>query len=108
MSRSFQRMATVDCSTKRQPDRDASGGKGPPATYLVGLKCTPLDPVDAQTHAAMQLGTAFKLLQTFLEGTPDIKDGDVLVVGSVEYPIKSAMQWNNPDYVHLIVEKLKI
>lgn len=103
-------MATVAASTKRPPAK-SSGKRGDPPTNLSALSCTPLDPVDAELRARIGLRGAMELLQTFVEGGLDIQEGDILVVGSTEYPIRSVGEWNWPadgtDYLHLVVEDLK-
>lgn len=76
----FQSMASLSASTKRAPA--ISGGKRDvPADNLSGLSCTPLDPVDPELRATLNLDTQHELLQTFLS------DGD--------------------GFVHLILEQLK-
>ena len=47
-SLTYARMATVSCSTKRNPAMDGSGNRGDPVTNLTGLLCTPLDPRSAE------------------------------------------------------------
>lgn len=75
----FRRSARLSASTKRSA---ISGGmRSAAATYLTGLKATPLDPVSSDLAATVQLDTPAVLLQTFLS------DGT--------------------DYVHLVVEELK-
>lgn len=108
MGKSFGALATVACSTKRPPP--ITGGKrGPATTYLTDLACTPLDPVDAEVRQTFQLDTAHELLQTFVTGDPDVRQGDVLVVGGKDYPIKAAAEWAWRDTVtvHLILEDPK-
>lgn len=111
MSNSFNRMATVTASTKRATL--SSGKRGAPATYLASLACTPLDPADPSMRAEIQqrfkLQTPVELLQTFVDGSLDIKEGDVLVVSTVEYPVRSAAEWmfRGSRYLHLMVEELK-
>jgi hypothetical protein len=103
----FSRMATVTASTKRAPA--ISGGKrGAPATQVAALRCTPLDPVDPELHQQVALGTPMELLQTFTAET-DIREGDVLVVGSTEYPIRACEEWTwrGGAYRRLVVEELK-
>jgi len=74
------RMATLSCSTKRNPD--VSGGKrGSPTTNLTNLSCTQLDPVEPDLQERMGLETPHKLLQTFID------DGT--------------------DYVHLVIEDVQ-
>ncbi len=110
MSRAFGRFATVTASTKRPPAK-ASGKRGSPAENIASLKCLPLDPVDAEIRVRFGLEGPMELRQTFVQGGLDIAEGDLLVVGSTEYPIRAVGDWtwgpDNADYVHLIVEDLK-
>lgn len=105
---SFSRLATVTFSTKRVPA--ISGGKrGEAVENLTGLKCTPLDPVDPELARKKNLNTSHELLECYVAGTPDIAEGDYLVVGGKAYPIRSCAdwKWRNETFVHLIVEDLK-
>ena len=110
---SFAKLATVTASTKRASV--SSGKRGTPTTNLSNLSITPLDPADPATRGELQerlgLETPFALLQTFVDGSLDIREGDVLVVGSSEYPIRAITDWaagaSAPAYVRLIVEDLK-
>ena len=109
-SAGFTRMATVSASTKRPPA--VSGGKrGSPVTQVASLSCLPLDPVDPELRERLGLETAHELLQTFVQGGLDIQEGDVLVVGGTEYPIRAVADWRWPpdeaDYLQLILEELK-
>lgn len=104
---SFSKQATVTASTKRAT---LSGGKkGTPTTFISSFKCTPLDPVDAEVQQRLQLQGGHEVLQTFVEGSIDIKEGDVLVVGEVEYPIRAVgnWTWKSTVYRHLVIEELK-
>ena len=106
----FGLLATVTASTKRAPA--ISGGKrGPAATNLASLSCMPLDPIDPEIRQTLVLNTPNELLQTLVEGGIDIKEGDILVVGSTEYPIRAVAEWYWPgdaaNYLHLILEELK-
>jgi hypothetical protein len=107
---SFDHFATVTASTKRPP-AIAGGKRGTPAANLTSLKCTPLDPVDSEIRERFGLNAPMELLQTFVEGGLDIKEGDLLVVSSVEYPIRAVGDWHWPpdtaNYLHLILEQLK-
>lgn len=64
-TRTFQTYTTVDATTKRSP-AVSSGKRGAPVANLTGLKCTPLDPVDAETRRRLGLETPHELKQTFL------------------------------------------
>lgn len=108
MSRAFAKMATVACSTKRPPA--FSGTKrGDPTTSLTGLYCTPLDPIDAELRNMPVLESPYEALQTFLQGNPDINEGDRLVVGSAEYAIRAVEDWvwRSDTYRRLILEEIK-
>lgn len=64
----FKRMTTVTASTKRAPA--ISGGlRGDPATNIVSLKCTPLDPLSADVQKRVMIQTVYQALQTFVDGT---------------------------------------
>jgi hypothetical protein len=65
--RAMRRFTTVTASTKRSPA--ISGGKrGNPVAKLLGLKCTPLDPVDPEIRQRLALNTPHELLETFVDG----------------------------------------
>ena len=51
-----------------------------------------------------------KLRQTFAPGDYDVREGDVLVVDEVEYPIRSVADWawaGCGSYLQIVVEELK-
>lgn len=104
----FLRAATITASTKRAP-ATSSGKRSAPVTHLTDIRVTPLDPVDAETRQRLALNTPHELLQAFADGGLDIVEGDLLVVGAVEYPVRSAGQWawRGSEYVHLVIEELK-
>jgi len=85
---SFAYMATVKASTKR-PSSLSSG----PVTNLTNLKCIPRAPVDTVTRQRPDLQTPHMLYETFFQGNPDIKKGDLLVIDSVDYPVKNVEPW---------------
>lgn len=106
-SSSFSRLATVTASTKRPPA--TSGGKvAAPATNIASLKCTPLDPVDTELRERFGLDISITVKQSFADGVLDIRSGDILVVNSVEYPIKALgeWEWRGSTYHHMILEVL--
>ncbi len=111
MSASFARLAVVTASTKRPPV--ISGGKrGAPAAYLTQLRCLPLDTAEQQRVRALavRLGLALDapldILQTMIDGNKDVKEGDVLVVGTTEYPIRGVddWYWRGSKYLVLLIE----
>lgn len=69
VSQSFEKMATVEASTKRSPDV-VGGKRGTPQTKLINLWCMPLDPVDPALRQRMAINTPHELLQTIVaDGT---------------------------------------
>lgn len=107
-SLAFRRLARVTANTKRAPS--LSGGKrAAAATHLVGLRCTPLDSVSAETARRFGLDTPYTQRQTFTVET-DIVPGDFLVVGGAEYPIRAVAnnEWDaQTRTLQLILEELK-
>lgn len=104
------RLASVSASTKRSVETGLQSAAA--TTYLTGLYIAPLDPVDPEVRATLDLNTPHELLRTTINGAPDVVNGDVLVVGSVEYPIRSVAEWpavssGQGAHLELIVEDLK-
>lgn len=90
---SFTRLLTVTASTKRPP-AVSNGKRGELAAYLSTLKCSPLDPVSAEISQRVALNTPHEVLQAFI-GSDDVREGDVLTVGSKDYPIRAVEDWAN-------------
>jgi hypothetical protein len=104
-------MAVITASTKRSP-AVSSGKRGTPTTQEAGFVCTPLDPIGPEVRQRLMLESPNVILETFVEnadGSLDIVVGDILVVGSTEYPIKACedWEWRGTTYRHLFMEKLK-
>ena len=110
VSLGFTRFATVSASTKRPP-AISSGKRGAPVEKLASLACLPLDPVDAELRQRLGIDTPHEVLQTFTQNGLDIEEGDLLVVASVEYPIRAVEEWywgpDSADTLRLVVEDLK-
>lgn len=109
-SSSLEALATVTASTKRAAI--ASGKRGTPTTHLEYLAITPLDPVEPELQNRLHLDTPHELLQCFAPGDSDVKEGDVLVVDDVEYPVRRAAYWasgtrSGGEFTHLVVEDLR-
>jgi hypothetical protein len=110
---SFDTLSIVACSTKRASI--AAGKRAAPSANLLGLFCTPLDPVDSELASRAGLSTPLEVWQTFIEGTPDIIAGDVLTVEGTDYPIRAVWDYSNwngnrlddASFKHLILEELK-
>lgn len=86
-----------------------NGKKGAPATFIASLACSPLDPASAEIEQRFQVKTPYSLLQTFVKGALDIREGDLLTVSGKDYPIRSAAEWTwrGSRYLHLVIEDLK-
>jgi hypothetical protein len=107
MSASFDRLASVTASTKRNPAA-ASGKVAVPATNLTDQKITPLMPVSKEIEERYMIKSPRKAFVTYISGAPDIVESDVLVVSSVEHKVIAAQPWpTDNDYLELIVEKVK-
>lgn len=108
---SFSRMAVVTASTKRPPSLSGSK-RGVPVTYLPFFRCLPLDTAEQQrvrelaARLGMGLDAPLDILQTMVDGAEDIKEGDVLVVDTKEYPIRAVddWYWRGSKYLVLLVE----
>lgn len=61
----IRRMANVSCSTKRPPAM-VTGLQAAATAKLLGLKCTPLDPVDSEIRKRLAVDAPVELLQTFI------------------------------------------
>lgn len=109
MANSFSKLATITASTKRAGYDAGEGKKTAPVENVASLSCTPLDPVDPELRERLALDTPHELLQTFVDAGVDIKPGDILVVATVDYPIRSVADWTwgSSDYKALVVEDLK-
>lgn len=101
--------AATAASTKRATM--SNGKRGAPTTFLTGLVCTPPDPADGSRRAELQqmgVETPNRLLETFIEGAPDIREGDRFVVGGAEYAVRAVAAWAKagslPAYTHLLLE----
>jgi len=92
---SFAELASVTASTKRSGGI-TNGLETAYAVQIASLKCLPLDPVDPMLAQEFDGLTFRELLQTSVEGGLDIKENDLLVVGSKEYPIKAVSDWTWP------------
>lgn len=111
----FSRLAKVLASTHRMSTLNGTTGKGGTSgDYLTGLYVTPpvplSTPVSARNDVTMVspiLENPFELLQSFVEGDPDIKKGDVLVISGREHPVAFVEDWtfHNDQRLRLILER---
>jgi hypothetical protein len=107
-SPSFARQAKIRIVVLRPP-AIGSGRRGTSSVHLSNIPAIPLSPVDAQTRERLVLETPFELLQTFVQGSPDVKKGDTLQLGSSTYPIRHVGQWSfgADTRLEIIVERLE-
>jgi hypothetical protein len=95
-SPTFTKVASVTASTKRRPVI-VDGKAGAPATNLASLKITrPVVVAEAlarELRETLQLGTLVIIKQCFCQGDEDVKAGDVIVIDSVEYPIRMVNEY---------------
>jgi hypothetical protein len=104
---------TLTVSTRRAQIVDKK--RGDPVDYLSDLRCTPLDPANGEyaRDVALRLREVLKgpfvLMETFLEGQPDIVEGDHLVVDGMAYPVRSVdvWTWRASAFTHLMLEVSK-
>jgi len=98
----FARIANILASTKRMSTVNGTSGlAGTSGTYLASLYVTlpvPLStPVSARNDVTMVspiLENPFELLQSFAEGNPDVRKGDILIVNGIEHPIAFVEDWS--------------
>lgn len=111
MSASFDALAVVTASTKRNP-AIASGVRGAPVTHIASLQCLPLASVSAAIAARAGINTPHESKSTMVDGALDIKEGDVLVIASTEYEIQDVEEypwwpWDSGAFRRLIVLEIK-
>lgn len=104
---SFDKLASVTASTKRSGGV-AGGLEVGFVEHVATLSCTPLDPVDPELAQEYNLAWS-ETLVTYVAGVIDILEGDILVVATVEYPIKAVADWAWKDTVYkmLLLEDQK-
>ena len=108
-------MATITASTKRYPAVSSSKISAPVAN-LTSLPITPLQSVEAELALQANIQDFHEVKKTFcfVDGDGDlydVREGDILVVSSVEYAIRSAAEFNRPNdgsYTRLIIQQRKI
>lgn len=110
VSKSFDLLARVTASTKRDPAA-VSGIIGAKVENVASVAIFALAPLDQQVRQLLGLtAVAGELWQTFTRET-DICEGDVLVVDDVEYPIRAVGDWpwrpSGADRVVVVVEEIK-
>lgn len=99
-------LATLPATTRRNPA--AVGGKiGPPVDHITSdLKVTPLAPVSPEYAERYRLQSPRESFFTFTPGTPDIEEGDELVISGTTYRVAMVSVYDFPiaQYLELVVE----
>ena len=94
---------TVEASVKRNPDM-GGGITGAATTHIASLMITPVYPLSAAAFggvsSTVEMASARKMRECYhvpATGTalPDIREGDLLVVGVKEYPVYYTQEWND-------------
>lgn len=105
---SFDELASVDASTKRR-GAIVDGLEPAYSEQIASLSCLPLDPVSPEIAMGIE-GLSFReILQTAVEGGLNIVEGDLLVVGGTNYPIRAVedWEWRGSMYKMLLLEDRK-
>lgn len=91
---------TVTASTKRNASL-GSGRTGAAVANLSSLAITPLWPLDGGTVQSLGLDSPREYLMCYhvpatpQTALPDVQEGDILVVASVEYPVQYVDDWTD-------------
>jgi len=109
MTASFTRLATATLTTRRPPAVSA-GKRGEPVPHLGPTRCTPAMPVDPETRLALGLRAPLEVWQIFVEGAPDIREGDLVELdGRRTYKVRAVAAWpGRHGYVRLLVDEVKV
>ena len=71
-SLAFKRLASITAATKRPPQL-TGGTRGAAVAHLANVKCTPLDPVNAELQARLKLNTPHEVLECYVDGDPYLR-----------------------------------
>jgi len=109
----LSKMATATYSTKRAPAESGSKG-GPPVTYLTNVSFVPImplvgagvtggnipqAPIQALRNRVGEFLITMAESQSHTEDSatvnqvPDVMEGDILVIDSVDYPVTEVQNW---------------
>jgi hypothetical protein len=93
---------------KRSPPI-VGGKRGDPILHLQDVPSTSLLPVDPEIIARFGTEGPVELLQHFVPGEYDIREGDFVVYSGREYSVKGASEWHlgKKSLNHLIIEDRK-
>lgn len=98
---------TEAASTKR-----LAGGGGQtqaPVANLSSVRCTPVLPLSSDTLMRLKLDAPYLLREVYVGASYDIREGDYLTVGDLDYKIKNTQLWDafGIAFMQLIVEEQK-
>lgn len=103
----------ITASTKRSPAAVA-GRITAPVASLASLSITPLWPLNPQTVSILALNSPREFKSCWhvpASGTtlPDIKEGDVLTVATVDYIVYSVAEWTDNEIpcLEIVVQQVK-
>lgn len=98
---------TLTASTKRLAG--TGGQTQEPIANLSGVKCTPVLPLSSDTLMRMKLDAPYLLREMYVGASYDIREGDYLIVGDLDYKIKNTQLWDafGIAFMQLIVEEQK-
>ena len=106
-------MCTVTASTKRNP-RVTGRRSGTAVAYLLSLYITPLWPASREIVRTLDLNSPREAKECYhvpASGAtlPDVKEGDILVAGGVDYPIEWVGEWTDGSVpaLHIVVSEVK-
>lgn len=104
----FDYAAVMPATTKRNYLNQQTGKVGAPVQYLTDLWIVPVMPVTPEMVQMYQIKSPRESFYTYLEGTPDITEGDTLVAGSTSYSVKAVGSWTNPSpFLEIIIERVR-
>ncbi len=86
-----------------------NGVRGAASIHVTDMVISALDPVTPEIAARVSTKAPTELLQVYVEGSPDLREGDMLVVNDRDYPIRSCAEWDwrGSRFLHLVVEDIK-
>jgi hypothetical protein len=93
-----------------RPPAMSGGKRGDPATVLVGIACSPLDPADAEVRQRLGLNGPIEIYQTFVDAEADIRQGDYLQTREERYSVRAVGDWvefNGETFRQLFLEQFK-
>lgn len=102
----FDDLATITITTKRQP---ADLSSAHVAYITTPIASTGLAPVNPEIVARLNLGSPFELKQIYVFQLADIKEGDLVTIGSTDYRVVGVAEWPwlTTTYLHIILEEDK-